>query len=113
MITCLYILDLIKQIDSLAFILELDILYCLEEKRKIEEKYDSIYDKIRHLINVKDDITYINSHNYETIKVASYNPLPLVKAMTICNAIIFFNSVWNKGKNNYWYKKVCSCKNKN
>ena len=77
------------------------------------EKYDSIYDKIRHLINVKGDITYINSHNYETIKVASYNPLPIVKAMTICNAIIFFNSVWNKGKNNYWYKKLCSCKNKN
>ena len=43
------------------------------------EKYDSIYDRIRYLINVKSAITYIISHNYVTIKVNSYDSSPLEK----------------------------------
>ena len=43
------------------------------------EKYDSIYDRIRYLINVKSVITYIISHNYVTIKVNSYDSSPLEK----------------------------------
>ena len=31
------------------------------------EKYDSVYNRIRYLISVKSDITYIISHNYVKI----------------------------------------------
>ena len=41
------------------------------------EKYDSICDRIRYLIRVKSGITYIISCNYPTIKVDSYDSLPL------------------------------------
>ena len=62
------------------------------------EKYDSIYDSIRYLISVKSDITYIISHNYATIKVDSFDYLPLEKTMTLYN-----QSVCKKDKNNYYY----------
>ena len=65
------------------------------------EIYDSINDRIRYLISVKSGITYINSHNYATIKVNSYDYLPLEKTMTLRNVMIFVLSVWNKDKNNY------------
>ena len=67
------------------------------------EKYDSIYNKIRYLISVQSGITYIISHNYATIKVDSYNSLPLEKTMTFRNVIILIMSVWNKDENNYYY----------
>ena len=45
-------------------------------------------------------ITYIISHNYPTVKVDSYDSLPLEKTMTFHNVIILIKSVWNKDKNN-------------
>ena len=41
-------------------------------------------------------------HNYATIKVDSYDCLPLEKTMTFCNLIILM-LVLNKDKNNYYY----------
>ena len=52
-------------------------------------------------VSVKSCITYINSHNYATIKVDSYNFLPLEKTMTFHNIRILIKSVLNKYKNNY------------
>ena len=52
------------------------------------EKYDSIYDRIRYLISVKSGVTYIISHNYATIKVGSYDSLPLEKTTALPNVII-------------------------
>ena len=43
------------------------------------EKYGSIYDRIRYLINVIRRITYVIYHNYATIKVDSCDSLPLNK----------------------------------
>ena len=43
------------------------------------EIYDSIYNRIRYLISVKSDITYIISLNYAKIKVDSYNSLSIEK----------------------------------
>ena len=43
------------------------------------EKNDSIYDKFRYIIIVKNCIIYIISHNYATIKVDWFNSLPLEK----------------------------------
>ena len=67
------------------------------------EKYNSIYGRIRYLISVKNGITYIISHNYATIKVDSYDSLPLEKTTTLRNVIMLVKSVWNKGKSNYYY----------
>ena len=43
------------------------------------ENNDSIHNRIRYLISVKSDITYIISHDNAKIKVDSYNSLPLEK----------------------------------
>ena len=43
------------------------------------EKCNSIYNKIRYLIGVKNGSTYVITHNYPKIKVDSYNSLPLEK----------------------------------
>ena len=75
------------------------------------DKYDSIYDRIRYLISVKSNIynylynyiTNIICHNYVTIKVDSYDSLPLEKAMSFHNVIILVKSVCNKDKSNYCY----------
>ena len=67
------------------------------------EKYDYSYDRIRYFKSVKSGITYTISHKYTTIKVDSYNYLPLEKTMSLRNVIILVESVWHKDKNNYYY----------
>ena len=67
------------------------------------EKYDSIYNRNRYLINVKSGITYIIFHICAKIKIDLYDSLPLEKTMTLCNVIILVKLVWNKDKNNYYY----------
>ena len=42
------------------------------------EKYDAIYDRIRYLISLKSNITYIFSHYFAKIKV-DYDSLPIEK----------------------------------
>ena len=65
----------------------------------VSEKYDSVYNRTRHLINVKSDIPYIISHSYAKIKVDSYESLPLEKTKTFHDVITLINSVKNKDKN--------------
>ena len=67
------------------------------------EKYDSIYDRIIYLINVKSGITYIISYNYAAIKVDTYDSFPLEKTMTLRNVITLVRLVWNKNKSNYYH----------
>ena len=43
------------------------------------EKYDVIYNRIRHLKCQKRGMTYVFSHYYAKIKVDSYDSLPLEK----------------------------------
>ena len=69
------------------------------------EKYDTIYNRIRYLISLKNGITYIFSHYITKIKVDSYDSLPIKKILTLYNVIIHIKSVLNKDKNNYYYKK--------
>ena len=68
------------------------------------EIQDSNYSKTRYLISIKLGITYIISHNYTKVKVDSYKSLPLAKTITFHNIIILIESIWNKDKNNYYYK---------
>ena len=66
------------------------------------KKYDSIYKRIRYLINQKSGITYAISHNYARIKVDSYDSLNLEKSLTFHSVILFMKSVFNKEQNNYY-----------
>ena len=66
--------DKSKEIDIKNCTCETDLLVYDGTKYLVllgSEKYDSIYDRIRYLISVKNGATYIISHNYATIKVDS------------------------------------------
>ena len=67
------------------------------------EKCDAIYNRVRHLISQKCGIIYVISHNYASIKIDSYDSLPLEKKLTLKNFIIFIKSVFNKDQNHYYY----------
>ena len=47
------------------------------------ETYDAIYDRIRYVVSLKSDITYIFSHYFAKIKVDSYDSLATKKDL-IC-----------------------------
>ena len=66
------------------------------------EKCHAIYNRIRYLIIQKSGITYVISHNYVIIKVASCDSLSLEKSLTLPNVIILIKSVFNKNQNNYY-----------
>ena len=55
------------------------------------EKHNSIYNRIRYIISVKNGIAYVIFHKYENIKVDSYDSLHLEKAMTFHNFMILIN----------------------
>ena len=62
------------------------------------KKYDTTYNRIRYLISLKSNITYILSHYFAKIKVDSYDSLPTEKTLPLDNAIILFKSVLKKIK---------------
>ena len=69
------------------------------------------YIRMRFLINLESSIRYVFSHCYATIKVDSYDSLPIEKILTLHNVIILIKSVLNKNKNHYCCKiflKKCS-----
>ena len=68
------------------------------------EKYDAIYNRIRYLISLKIDITYIFSHYFSKSKYDSYDSLPIERRLTLHNVITNIKSVLNKDKNHYYYK---------
>ena len=60
--------------NLLAFMMELDVLHLFGF-----EKYTLICNRVRHLISLKNSITYVFSHYYENIKIDSYGFLPTQK----------------------------------
>ena len=70
------------------------------------ENNQAIYNRIRYLISLKSDITYIFSHYFSKIKVASYDSLPIEKISTFHNVIIHIKSVINKDENHYYCKII-------
>ena len=64
---------------------------------------DKFYDKIKYLIGEKKGITDCINHNFERIRFASYDSLTIKKELNFHNVIIFFKSVVNKNKNEYYY----------
>ena len=67
-------------------------------------KYDTIYDRIRCLINITSSVSYIFSHYLVKVKVDFYDCLPIEKSFTSHNVITHLKSVLNKDKNHYYYK---------
>ena len=66
--------------------------------------YYAIYDRIRYLISLKSDITYIFLHYSAKIIVYTYHSLPIEKTLTLHNVTILIKSVINKDKNCYYWK---------
>ena len=58
------------------------------------EKYNKFFDKIRYLIMLKSNISYVVSHKYTEIKINSIDDLPLEKAITMHNVIMLIKLVF-------------------
>ena len=58
------------------------------------EKYNKFFDKIRYLIMLKSNISYVVSHKYTEIKINSIDDLPLEKAITMYNVIMLIKLVF-------------------
>ena len=62
------------------------------------KKYDGDYDRMRY------DMTFIFSHYFAKIKVDFKILCLWKKKLTLHNAVIIIKSIFNKDKNNYYYK---------
>ena len=60
------------------------------------EKCNAIYDRIRYLIGLKSDITYVLSHYCSKINIDSGDDLPLEETLNLHNVIVLIKSVFNK-----------------
>ena len=58
------------------------------------EKYNKFFDRIRYLIMLKSNISYVVSHKYTEIKINSIDDLPLEKAITMHNVIMIIKLVF-------------------
>ena len=76
--------------------------YCFNDIIKIEDfDFDNILidekslNRIRiiYLINQKDGITYVFSHNYAKIKIDSYDSLPQEKTLILRSVIILMSGL--------------------
>ena len=50
-----------------------------------DEKYEWFFERIRHLIMLKSNITYVYSHKYAIFKINSDDDLPFKKPWTMEN----------------------------
>ena len=66
------------------------------------EKHNAIYDRIRYLLGLKSNITYVFSHNYAKIKIGSDDDLPLRKSLTMHNVTIASKLVLDEDQNQYY-----------
>ena len=78
--------------------------FILKIVRVSSEKQNTIYNRIRYFVSLKNGITYIPSHHFAKIKFNSYGCLSIEKSLTLHNVIIHIKSVLNKDKNHYYYK---------
>ena len=66
------------------------------------DKYDAIYNGIRHLVTLKSSATCFFSLLWK-IKVDSYDSFPIEERFTLHDVITLSKSVLNKDKNHYCY----------
>ena len=70
----------------------------------VSERYNPIYNRIRYLISEKSGFTDSINPNFASMRINSYNPLPISKIWTFHSVIILIKSDVNKNKNDYYYK---------
>ena len=67
----------------------------------VPEECNAICDRIRYLISVKSNITYVFSHYFVNIKINSNDSSPIKKRLTLHNVIMLIKSVLNTDNNHY------------
>ena len=74
------------------------------------EKYDTIYDRIRYLLDLKSGITYVFFMIMQKSMFYSDDDLPLEETLTLHSVTILIRSVFNKNQNhNYYYIFLGKC----
>ena len=91
------VLGSIKQMDLLRLMIKLDIVLFDYSQR------DNVCDKIKYLISEKSGIIDSINNTFGTIRIDSYDSLPIENILTFHNVIILTKSVVNKNENNYFY----------
>ena len=66
------------------------------------ENYSAIFDRIRYLIRLTIDISYVVSHNYAKITIDLDDDLPFEETLTFYNAVIFMKPDLKKNQNHYY-----------
>lgn len=78
------------------------------------EKYETIFEKIRYLVLLKNNVSDVYPHKYLKIKIDSDDGVLLEKTWNIYNVVIIpVKSVFNKNRSHYYYQAVlgkCACK---
>ena len=78
------------------------------------EKYETIFEKIRYLVLLKKNVSDVYPHKYLKIKIDSDDGVLLEKTWNIYNVVIIpVKSVFNKNRSHYYYQAVlgkCACK---
>ena len=70
------------------------------------ERFNAIYNSIKHLISEKSGITDGINYNFARIRIDSDNFLPTQKMLAFHNVIILIKSVINKNKYNYHHNAL-------
>ena len=70
------------------------------------ERFNAIYNSIKHLISEKSGITDSINYNFARIRIDSDNFLPIQKMLAFHNVIILIKSVINKNKYNYHHNTL-------
>ena len=102
------VLESINKMDLLEFMIELDRYLLLFGP----EKYYVICDRTIYLIILESSFSYVISHNYERMKIDSYDSLILQKKIFLLYVKILIKSVFNTDKNYYYcnnFLKKCFC----
>ena len=68
------------------------------------EKYGAFFKLVRYLIGLKSGIIYVGSHDNAKTKTDSDDYLLLEKTLTLHNVAVLIKSVFNKNRNQYYYK---------
>ena len=83
----------IKIHDTVRYSLLIDYSYC-----------DRVWDKINYLISRKSGVRESINYNFARMRIDSFDSLPIEKTLTFYNVIILIKSVFNRNKNEYYYK---------
>ena len=68
------------------------------------QKFERMFDRIRYLIMLISDISYVYPHKYMKIKIESDDDTPLVKMINMHYVVTLINSAFDKNYDYYYYQ---------